>query len=547
MSYATDIASRVYENKTNNPVRAAIYARVSTDNEGQKESCANQVSMAMSFINQHPNITLFGTYVDDGISGKSDYNRPEYNRMLADIETGSIDLVIVKAFSRLNRNQFNSLVLIQLLQQCEATILSLEDQCVHDFEDRKEKLYNSIKFAMDADVVSEQREKGLARQRQRCEQKILTAKDASFGYNWDRSTKTISINPDEAEIVREIFEDYVYRNGTPASIHKKLQQKGISICGRSISNMIMDERYVGQFFIGKRTSCLRKGKYVQVKRPKSEWTLCERPDLQIIDTDLFEMAQRIHKTRITIYEKPDKTVTQARFRGTHLYAGLLFCPICRRSYHYGFKDRGKSIPIYRIKQHSDCFNQVNKILEDDLIEITKQALKETFAQQNNVFTTVERVLSECVKESQNNTNDIESLKKKLNSRENQINNLMNELAEGNLYETAKNRIRMKINDISAEIEEITYEIHNKESEKLDDSYVSETIHKIKDAIEELRSFTKIDRERILNYINRIELPNSGDIEITFKTGQMVIISQPINNDFCDNESVGKLGIQHDPH
>ena len=50
------------------PLNAVIYARVSTDNEGQKESCANQVELALNYISKHPNINLIGTYIDDGIS-----------------------------------------------------------------------------------------------------------------------------------------------------------------------------------------------------------------------------------------------------------------------------------------------------------------------------------------------------------------------------------------------------------------------------------------------------------------------------------------------
>ena len=50
-------------------VRAVIYARVSTDNEGQKDSCANQVALAENYVAAHPNIQVLATYIDDGISG----------------------------------------------------------------------------------------------------------------------------------------------------------------------------------------------------------------------------------------------------------------------------------------------------------------------------------------------------------------------------------------------------------------------------------------------------------------------------------------------
>ena len=211
--------------------------------------------------------------------------------------------------------------------------------------------------------------------------------------------------------------------------------------------------------------------------------LVERPDLQIVDTDLFEMAQRIHQTRITVYEKPDKKTTQARFQGIHKYAGKIFCPVCGKPYHFGYSDRAKTKPIYEIKGHSDCPNPVRRITEPDLEEITRQALKRTIDQQNEVCQTLEAVLTECVQASQNNGNEIAKLKQQIKTKNNQLNNLIDELSEGDLIEAAKNRIKTKINAITEEIDNLTEIIKDKESNKLSVSYVSDKIAEIKSAIE----------------------------------------------------------------
>ena len=57
-----------------------------------------------------------------------------------------------------------------------------------------------------------------------------------------------------------------------------------------------------------------------------------------------------------------------------------------------------------------------------------------------------------------------------------------------------------------------------------------------------KDFTSIDRDRILNYIERIDMPPNGDIEILLKSGQ-VIVANVDNSDFSDGDSVGKKGIQ----
>ena len=549
MSYASDIKNRIDGASTAKLVRAVIYARVSTDNDSQKESCANQVEMAKNYISVHGNIQLTDIFIDDGISGKSDYNRPEYNRMLSAVEAGKVELIIVKAMSRLNRDEYNSLGLINLLRENEATVLTLEDNCIHDFEDRRERIFNSIKFAMDADYVSDQSEKGRMTHQLRCERKELSAKDCSFGYDWHRDSKTITINEDQAEVVLRIFEDYVYRNGTPASIQRSLDIEGISLCSRSISNIIRDERYIGKFYINKKGSKLGAGKSKSKRfaNPKEKWVLVERPDLRIIDDDLFEMAQRIHQTRITVYNSPGKDVIQARFQGTHNYAGKIFCPVCGKPYRFDYADRKKTVPIYRIGNHKGCPNQISRINEQDLEEITKKALKTTIDQQEEVCVSLERILTECVEASQNSGDEINKMKKQLASKEKQIDSLIDALSEGGLNEVAKERIKTKINKITEETDRLTTAIKDKEANKLDDSYVTEKLTSIKAAIADLRNFTSIDRDRILNYIERIELPPNGDIEILLKTGKVITIKTQNNNDFPSEDSVGKNGNQDVPY
>ena len=544
MSYA-EILKQKLQADCKDPVKAVIYARVSTDNEGQKESCSNQVALAEKYIADHSNIKLVATFIDDGISGKNDFTRPQYNKMLQLLSSNGFDLIITKALSRLNRNELNSLLLNSMLIEHDATVLTLEDGQIHDFEDMNSGLFHSIKYAMDAQFVKQQSINGRKTQELRCKKKELSAKDCSYGYDWNRDDKAITVNNEQAEVVRRIFEDYVYRNGTPASIQKALKAEGINICGRTVSNIIRDERYIGKFYINKRTTKLGTGRTrsKRIKLSKNQWVLCERPDLQIVDTDLFELAQRIHQTRVTIYEKPDKKTTQARFRGIHKYAGKVFCPVCNKPYHFGYADRKKTIPVYRIKNHSGCPNPIRTISEEDLIEITKEALKQTINKQEEVCISLEKVLTEAVEASQDSGDEIDRLKKQRASREMQLDNLIGQLSEGGLTEAAKSRIRVKINSITEETDRLTEAIKDKEATTLDDSYITEKLASIRAAIADLRNFTSIDRDRILNYIERIDMLPNGDIEIFLQSGQIIIVKQHRDNGFSDGKRVGKNVIQ----
>lgn len=152
-------------------------------------------------------------------------------------------------------------------------------------------------------------------------------------------------------------------------------------------------------------------------------------------------------------------------------------------------------------------------------------------------------MREIVEASQNSGDEIDRLKKQRASREKQLDNLIDQLAEGGLTEAARNRIKAKINNITEETDRLTETINAKENNKLDDSYVTEKLASIRAAIADLRNFTSIDRDRILNYIERIDMPPNGDIEILLKSGQVIVAKQQTENDFADGDSVGKKGIQ----
>lgn len=546
MTLAEEIREKLNTGSTD-VIRAVIYARVSTDNEGQKESCSNQISLAKNYIAEHPNIHLVETYVDDGISGKNDFTRPQYNEMLQRLSDDGFDLILTKALSRLNRDELNSLMLNSMLLEHNATVLTLEDRQVHDFEDMNSGLLHSIKYAMDAQFVKQQSINGRKTQELRCERKELSAKDCSFGYDWHREDKTITINQEQAAIVRRIFEDFVYRNGTPASIQRALNNEGISICSRSVSNIIKDERYIGKFYINKRTTKLGTGrtKSKRIQLPKEDWVLCERPDLQIVDTDLFELAQRIHHSRITIYEKPDKKTVQAHFQGMHLFAGKIFCPVCGKPYRHDYADRKKTTSIYRIANHKDCPNKVSRIYEADLEEMTRITLKQVVEEQGNVLSSLEKTLIECVEASKNNGDEISNLKKQRASKEKKKDSLFDVLMNGELSDKVKHEAATRLNALSNEIDNLTAIIEDKESNKLSFSYVTDKITEIKAAITELKNFKTIDRDRILNYVDRIDLPPNGDVDITLKSGQIITFKQQQTDDFSDGDSVGKMRKQDD--
>ena len=158
---------------------------------------------------------------------------------------------------------------------------------------------------------------------------------------------------------------------------------------------------------------------------------------------------------------------------------------------------------------------------------------------------IEQLLTEIVEKSQNSGNDIEKMKKQRATREKQLNNLIDQLSEDDLTNAAKARIKLKINQITEETDKLTEAIQDKESNSLDETFISEKLESIHAAIADLRNFTTIDRDRILNYIDRIYMQANEDIEIILKSGQVITVKQH-QIDFSEENNVGKMGIQDAP-
>ena len=89
--------------------RAALYIRLSKEDgdKGESNSVTSQREILKEFIKLHPDIELYDIYVDDGFTG-TNFDRPDFTRMMEDIYSGDVNCVIVKDLSRFGRNYTDS-------------------------------------------------------------------------------------------------------------------------------------------------------------------------------------------------------------------------------------------------------------------------------------------------------------------------------------------------------------------------------------------------------------------------------------------------------
>ena len=105
----------------------AIYVRVSTDeqaNEGYSIRAQTEKLKSYSLLKEWD---IFDIYADEGISGKNIVDRPAINRLIADVESGRVNNVLVFKVDRLTRSTKNLLELVELFEDCNCTFNSLTE------------------------------------------------------------------------------------------------------------------------------------------------------------------------------------------------------------------------------------------------------------------------------------------------------------------------------------------------------------------------------------------------------------------------------------
>lgn len=327
---------------------AALYIRLSRE-DGDKEesdSVGNQRSMLSQYLAEHPEILLFDYYVDDGYSG-TNFDRPDFQRMIGDMEQGSVNCIIVKDLSRFGRNYIG----VGEYQEMIFPKRNVRFIAVNDHIDSSEKSDDSQSLILPfTNIMNEQYARDISR-------KVRSALDikrkrgefigafASYGYQKDPNDRNkLIVDPEAAEVVRNIFRWFL--EGTPKlTIANRLNDEGIpcpseykkqkglrySNANRlqsttywthtSINRILQNQVYIGNLV--QHTQTRKSFKIKQgVRLQKQDWMISENMHAPVIDRETWETAQRLLKSN----------TKKIPFAGeSHLYSGLLKCCDCGRA------------------------------------------------------------------------------------------------------------------------------------------------------------------------------------------------------------------------
>lgn len=304
----------------------AAYARVSTGKDAMLHSLSAQVSFYGKMIRSHPEWQFAGVYSDEAISGTRD-QRPGLQALMTDCRAGKIDLVLVKSISRLARNTVILLETVRELKTLDVDVF-FEEQNIHTLSSEGELLLTIL-----ASYAQEEALSVSENMKWRVRKNFEEGKPWSgtmLGYRY--CDGTLVVEPEEAEIVRRIFTEYLSGKGGEL-IAKELNEDGFktrygkSWHRESVLRVLRNECYTGNLLLQKtyRPDCLSK------RKERNDGALpkyyAEATHEAIIPAEVFDQTQREITRRADCFS-PEGTQHRKRYP----LSGKITCACCGKHY-----------------------------------------------------------------------------------------------------------------------------------------------------------------------------------------------------------------------
>ena len=328
-------AIKIEQNRREGRMRAALYARVSTDRQAEKYGIPSQIeALRRRCLERGWNIVpdmYTEAFIDDGFSG-SDLNRPALNRLREVVEHGQVDVVMAYDPDRLSRNLADLLFLENDFARYGAKLEFITQEVDTSPEG---KMFFAIRGAVGQYEREKIRERSMRGLREKVRQgKVLGGSCAPFGYCYNKDKATLEEDPEKGKTLRLVFHIFVHESRSLQHLASRLNylqiptpEGGDRWRASTLSTMLRNETYAGRLHQFRRyrvepkskvKSFTKEKKTSTALRPKEEWTTVQVPSL--VSMDLFEAAQRKLRRNTQLANRNAKRA--------YLLSGLLYCSQC---------------------------------------------------------------------------------------------------------------------------------------------------------------------------------------------------------------------------
>jgi len=348
-------------------VRVAAYARVSSDKDAMLHSLSSQVSYFSKMIQSHDSWKYVGVYSDEGMTGTK-IKRDGFQRMIRDAKAGKIDIIVTKSLSRFARNTVDCLKTIREMKAINVDIF-FEEQNIHTLSANGEFLISLL--AGYAQEESRQcSENTLWRVRKNFKEGKPYGGSSMLGYKLEKGRFTVV--PEEAEIVRKIFDLYLAGNGF-CKIARILTNEGIkSYTGKAwnkstLGEIISNVTYTGNLHLQKTYRENHMTKKTMRNKGEKPLYIVEGNHEPIISQEIFDKAQEIRKA---------KAVGKSGKRNGPAYpfTGLIYCGECGHLFKHKVTKYYESWCCSQYDELGKAYCASKKIRDDVLRKACAEAL-----------------------------------------------------------------------------------------------------------------------------------------------------------------------------
>lgn len=516
----------------------AFYIRLSREDKRGKdesESITNQRLILTDFLEQQDDddeYVFIDEYVDDGVSGTTDEERENFQRLLADIQKGKINCVIVKNLARSFRNNGDqSYYLGDWFPRNNVRFISLYQQPIDTYKDPQ----NAQNIAVPVQgVLNEEHARGTSESVRRTfdkkrEKGLHIGSFAAYGYQKDPEDKNaLVIDEEAAENVKSIFA-WLLEGMSKNAIVRKLNDSGILCpaaykkskgmkyknpnvtggnplwCAMSVSNLLKNRIYVGDMVQGRYRIKSYKI-HVQETVPEDEWFIVENTHKPIISREDFAKVQELLKK---------DTRTAPKQKTLYLFSGFLRCADC-----------GKAMT--RSKVRGNVYYYCRTYKDQSKTACTKHTIKHNHLEQAVLYAVKQQVyiavsLSEMV--SRINTAPLQKsqsirLNELIASKEKELSKISR--YKQSIYQDWKDGeinhkdYRQMKEDYERQIEAISEVIGNLQTEKAEIENGIDVENPFLVAFRKYENINKLTRDILIELVDTIKVYENGNISVRFK-------------------------------
>lgn len=332
--------------------KTGLYVRLSIEDVRDRkdsDSIENQTYLLKQFVEERPFLQIYSIYTDNGEKG-TNFDRPEFNRLMDDVKAGRVNCIVVKDLSRFGRDYLETgNYLEKIFPFLGVRFISINDNYdSFNPENSNEGLIISLKNLLNDVYTKDISKKIISTFRERQSKGEFLGAHVPYGYSRpDDGTYKLVVDEEAALVIRQIYQ-WKVEGLSDTTIARRLNDMGIPSPSKykylkgewknarynnniwqrqAIKAITENEVYLGHKIYGKIQASLYEDKR-KSRVPRDEWTIIENDHEPIIDQETFDI---VHATRLEVYKEFTERLEQNKhFENTeNIFKDIAICGDCK--------------------------------------------------------------------------------------------------------------------------------------------------------------------------------------------------------------------------